>query len=69
MGIVAPWPRPTRVIPLAFGIASGERLTSVESVGVALALVSVMVVAWAAERGSDAERRGQRGAPWASGWR
>ena len=55
MGIVAAIAATDAVIPLAFGLISGERLTSVESAGLALALASVVVVAWAAERGSDSE--------------
>ena len=43
------------VIPLAFGLVSGEQLTSVESAGLALAVASVVVVSWAAERGNSEE--------------
>ena len=55
IGIVAPVAAADALIPLGFGIASGDALTSLEGMGVAVAMVSVMVVAWAAERGSDAD--------------
>jgi uncharacterized membrane protein len=64
MGIVAAIAATDAVVPLAFGIGSGEQITSVESVGLVLALASVVVVSWAAERGNsetDGSRSGAAG--------
>ncbi len=55
MGVVAAIAATDALIPLAFGIVSGEQLTSVESAGLALAVASVVVVSWAAERGDSEE--------------
>ena len=55
IGIVAPVAAADAVIPLGFGLASGDHVTSIESAGLAVALVSVIVVAWAAERGGKSD--------------
>ena len=46
MGVVAPIAALSATIPLAFGLAAGESLSTLEAAGVLLALVGVAMVAW-----------------------
>lgn len=61
MGIVAPTAALSGVVPVVFGLASGDRPTALQLVGVALAIVGVV----AAARAPDPD--GQRGGRLAEG--
>lgn len=54
MGVVAPISACSAVVPVAFGLASGESLTTIEAIGVVLAFAGVIAVGW--EPGAEGER-------------
>ena len=57
MGVVAPISATAAAIPVAFGVATGERPSAVQGAGIALALLGV---ALASRESSDAAERGGR---------
>lgn len=53
MGVVAPISACSAVVPVAFGLASGENLSTAEAIGIALAFAGVIAVGW--EPGKDGD--------------
>jgi drug/metabolite transporter (DMT)-like permease len=54
MGVVAPISACSAIVPVAFGLATGDQLSGIEAVGIALAFVGVVAVGW--EPGVEGDR-------------
>ena len=62
VSIVAPISSTGAAVPILFGLLRGERPTLLQTLGIALALVGIVLASWAADNDTDKDRIG-RGRP------